>query len=221
LHDKDVEEKKKRLQRTHMVHIPFEIHTLPHLWRFSFSFVILHRIWRCPINSGESACDPFRNRRQRTTSTSVDKKLLLLLLLLLHPCVIILMEQQSLLGLTQYWAMLLSWSWSISLCCLEQNEPTLQCSVSYLCDHKPRERYRDTHRGWKMAVWYALILTDPQTENRQSLYQTKNKTETLQSSSVMYEVHGGASLIIVQCALVRVSYPGLERRSLPNDKVER
>jgi hypothetical protein len=36
----------------------------------------------------------------------------------------------------------------------------------------------------------------------------------------MYEVHGGASLIIVQCALVRVSYPGLER-SLPNDKVER
>jgi hypothetical protein len=37
----------------------------------------------------------------------------------------------------------------------------------------------------------------------------------------MYEVYGGASLIIVQCALVRVSYPGLERRSLPNDKVER
>ncbi len=146
LHDKDVEEKKKRLQRTHMVYIPFEIHTLPHLWRFSFSFVILHRIWRCPINPGESACDPFRNRRQRTTPTSVDKKLLLLLFLLLHPCVIILMEQQSLLGLIQYWAMLLSWSWSISPCCLEQNEPTLQCSVSYLCDHKPREIQRHTER---------------------------------------------------------------------------
>jgi hypothetical protein len=132
-----------------------------------------------------------------------------------------LMEQQSLLGLAQYFAMLLSWSWSISPCCLEQNEPTLQCSVSYLCDHKPIQRYRDTQRGWKMAVCYALILTDPQTENRQSLYQTKNKTGTMQSSSVLYEVHGGASLIIVQCALVRVSYPGLERRSLPNDKVER
>jgi hypothetical protein len=105
-----------------------------------------------------------------------------------------LMEQQSLLGLTQYWAMLLSWSWSISPCCLEQNEPTLQCSVSYLCDHKPRERYRDTQRGWNMAVCYALILTDPQTENGQSLYQTKNKTGTMQSSSVMYEVHGGRKL---------------------------